>query len=106
MEELGAGSRTEGVQALPESALELVRTHHAMSFAARSAMAWTEPSRIPRSRCIEGDDRARVLHASVVRLPLSLRDAHVVLLAGNPRNSKDVFPGRHRDATSCRRSED
>ena len=27
MEQLGAGSGTEGVQALPESALKLVRTH-------------------------------------------------------------------------------
>ena len=31
MEQLGAGSRSEGVQALPEAALEFVRPHHRRS---------------------------------------------------------------------------
>jgi hypothetical protein len=55
VKQLGAGSRSgaERVQALPESALEFIRAHQVSAFAACSATAWTERSRIEsRARCV------------------------------------------------------
>jgi hypothetical protein len=49
VEQFGAGSKTEGVQALPESALEFIGSYQVSAFAACSAMVWTACSRIWRS---------------------------------------------------------
>jgi hypothetical protein len=49
VEELGARSGTEGVQALPESVLEFIGSYQVSAFAACSAMGWTACSRIWRS---------------------------------------------------------
>jgi hypothetical protein len=49
-EQLGAGSGTEGVQALPESALEVVRSHQARNLSVSSGGIDGAPHRHPNAR--------------------------------------------------------
>jgi hypothetical protein len=49
VEQLGAGSRSERVEAGLESALKLVGSHHTLPLPACSATAWTQRSGISRS---------------------------------------------------------
>jgi hypothetical protein len=50
MEERGTAGGTEGVQALPESALKFIRSHQVSALAACSVIVWTARSRMSRSR--------------------------------------------------------